>query len=286
MNLKANKKDKKTEPFSETTGHVWDGIEEYNNPLPRWWLWTFYATIVWAIVYMFFFPSWPLFGGAYSGLLEYSSRGQLQKELDKYNNQNNLLERKLLSLDIQSLSESSDIYQYATKGGKAIFQTHCAQCHGDGGAGSQGYPNLLDDDWLWGGTIEDIYTSIIHGIRAPGNTGTRQSAMPAFEQILTPSEISLVSFYVRNFDLNEKSQGRNLYVANCAVCHQTNGEGHKQFGTPNLSDEIWLHGSDEFDISMSIKFGRGNVMPAWAEKLSETQIRQVTLFVHQLGGGE
>ena len=175
----------------ETTGHVWDGIEEFNNPLPRWWLWTFYFTIIWGVIYMILYPAWPLVSGATSGLLGFSTRGEFSKDIAAFEDANKALDEQLAAADLTTLRDNADLQRYAVSGGGAVFKTWCSQCHGQGGGGAKasGYPNLTDDSWLWGGTIEDIHTTISHGIRNEEDDDARFSEMSAFGEFLEAEEI-------------------------------------------------------------------------------------------------
>src|SRR3954452_18745539 len=173
-----------------TTGHEWDGIKELNTPLPRWWLWTFYATIVWAIGYSILYPAWPLVHSATSGLLGYSSRGALTTDLDKATAAQAQWVDQIKSASLADIVKNPELLQFARAGGAAAFKLNCVQCHGSGAAGGNGYPNLNDDDWLWGGTLEQIHQTIENGVRFAGNDETRISQMPAFGAgVLTPKQI-------------------------------------------------------------------------------------------------
>lgn len=276
---------------TETTGHEWDGIKEFNNPLPRWWLWTFYATILWALAYMVAFPSWPLLKQATSGVIGYSSRVALESDLERYRLANAPFDAALVTTDLAAIAASPELAQYAGSGGGALFRTHCAQCHGSGAAGAKGYPNLLDDDWIWGGSIADIYLTIQHGIRDASDPDTRDSQMLAFGELLEPEEIA----DVRHFVLSLSGAGHNpslvtsgsrVFADNCASCHGETGAGDREFGAPDLTDSIWLYGGDQQGVAETIVNGRNGMMPAWQNRLSESQIRQLAFYVHQLGGGE
>ncbi len=275
----------------ETTGHVWDGIEEYNNPMPRWWVWTFYATIVWAIGYTIFYPAWPLVNGATPGLLGWSTRADVAQEIQKFNDMNADLNTKLASADLNNLSDDPALQNYAIQYGQATFATFCSQCHGSGAAGAKGYPNLLDNDWLWGGTMEDIHTTITFGINSPDSDDTRMGGMPAHGELLEPQDLEQVIEYVVSLAGGEADPalvegGKVVFADNCAACHGDNAEGNRDLGAPNLTDAIWLFGSDRADITETITNGRTGVMPNWDAKLSPSQIAAVTAYVHQLGGGE
>ncbi len=278
----------------ETTGHSWDGIEEYNNPLPRWWLWTTYACIIWGIGYAIAYPAIPLPGGATPGLLGYSSRGEVAADIAAVNEQNAPLVARINDLELADISSDElvggNANGFAYNGGKAVFQTFCAQCHGSGAGGAVGYPRLIDDDWLWGGSIEDIHTTISHGIRYEADLDTRASQMPAFGEFLSKEEIQGLVQYVSSLsDINGAEatpEGETLFLDNCAACHADDGTGDRFVGAPNLTDAIWLYGSDVATLTETITFARQGVMPAWSGRLSESQIRQAAVYIHSLGGGE
>lgn len=277
----------------ETTGHVWDGIEEFNNPLPRWWLWTFYATIIFAIGYVIAYPAWPLINGATPGVLGYSTRAEVAKDIASFEARNADLVAQLTSADLEAVPQDDALNRFAVQAGAAVFRTNCSQCHGSGAAGVQagGYPNLLDDDWLWGGTIEDIHTTVSHGIRNESDPDARFSQMPAFGEMLTPEEITQAANHVRaisgqSHDAGLAAKGAVVFADNCAVCHGENGEGNRALGAPTLNDAIWLYGGDMKTLTETITNARFGVMPSWQQRLREADIRAVAIYVHQLGGGE
>ncbi|RMA40806.1 cytochrome-c oxidase, cbb3-type subunit III [Rhodophyticola porphyridii] len=285
----------------ETTGHIWDGIKEFNNPMPRWWLWTFYATIIWGIGYTIAYPAWPLIQGATPGLLGYSTRAEVQEDIQTFEEMNAPILARIAEVELSEITPDAnpDLYSYAIQGGAAIFATWCSQCHGSGAAGVQasGYPNLLDDDWLWGGTIDDIHFTISHGIRNEDDLDARYSEMTAFDEILTDEEIASVVQYVRNIsgqeaDATLAAAGEDVYLNNCASCHMDDGSGDQFLGAPNLTDAIWLYGGSEEAIEYTVRYSRFGVMPPWsadaseAGRLSEAEVRAVSVYVHSLGGGE
>lgn len=276
----------------DTTGHSWDGIEEFNNPLPRWWLWTFYACIVWAIAYSIAYPAWPMVNRATAGVLGWSTRANVAAEISAAEQANAAINAKLASVELASIAEDTELATYATSAGGAVFRTWCVQCHGSGAAGAKGYPNLLDDDWLWGGDVDAIHTTISHGIRTEEDDDTRYSEMPAFGEILEPGEISQVVNYVMTLsgatpvDGTQVDAGAVVYEDNCSACHMEDGTGDREQGAPNLTDAIWLFGGDYDTIAKTVTDSRFGVMPAWSGRLTEAQIRAVTTYVHQLGGGE
>lgn len=280
---------KKQDP--ETTGHEWDGIQEFNNPLPRWWLWTFYACIVWGIWYVIAYPAWPMINGATEGYKGFSTRANVAKEIAEAEAANAAINQKLASAELASIADDPELSGYATSAGAAVFKTWCAQCHGSGAAGAKGYPNLLDNDWLWGGDIEEIHTTISHGIRNETDDDARYSEMPAFGEILEPAEIDQVSNYVMSLsgtpqDAAQVADGEVVFMDNCAACHMEDGTGDRAQGAPNLADAIWLYGGDFDTVKETVTNARYGVMPAWSDRLSEAQVRAVATYVHQLGGGE
>lgn len=276
----------------ETTGHVWDGIEELNNPLPKWWLYTFYACILFAAVYTVLYPAWPLINGATPGILGYSTRGAEAAEMTAWEAQNKPLQDKLVAADLTKVKDDAALSQFATSAGAAVFKTYCIQCHGAGAAGNKGYPNLLDDDWLHGGTIDAIYTTLQHGVRSPTDPDTRAAPeMPAWGPTLKPEEITDVVQYVlkisgQKFDATAAEAGTKVFTDNCVACHGDDAKGNKDMGAPNLTDAIWLYGGDQATITETVEKGRAGVMPAWSGRLSEADIRSVALYVHGLGGGQ
>lgn len=278
---------------TETVGHEWDGIEELDTPMPRWWLWTFYITIVWGLAYTVFYPAWPMFDRATAGILGWSSRGQLEKELAAADAKLEPVRIALAQTPIDQLPGNPRLMQAAVDGGRSAFKVHCVQCHGSGAAGSKGYPNLNDDDWLWGGDLAAIHQTLQHGIRSPGDDATRTSMMPAFgrDGILSPVEIQDLVSHVRVVSSQEKPsqsarRGAALFAANCAVCHGPEGKGMREFGAPNLTDAIWLYGGDRDSVRQTISQSRNGVMPAWAARLDAVTVKQLAAYVHSLGGGE
>ncbi|MDK3016990.1 cytochrome-c oxidase, cbb3-type subunit III [Pseudodonghicola flavimaris] len=277
----------------ETTGHSWDGIEEFNNPLPRWWLWTFYACIIWAIGYTIAYPAWPGIKSATSGVLGWSTRGDVAQDIAAVNEANAAINARLVSTELTEVAAEPDLNSYAVSAGAAVFKTWCAQCHGSGAAGAKGYPNLLDDDWLWGGDIEAIHYTVTHGVRNEDDGDARYSQMPAFgrDELLSDEEIDQVVNFVMSLsgsaqDGTMVEPGSVVFADNCASCHMDDGTGDREQGAPNLTDAIWLYGGDYDTIKETVVNARFGVMPAWGLRLSEHEIRAAALYVHQLGGGE
>lgn len=275
----------------ETVGHSYDGIEELNNPLPRWWLWTFYATIIWGIVYVIAFPAWPLISGATTGVLGWSTRANVQTAIESHRAKNADLVEELLAVDLASLEPTSDLHRYGVARGGAVFRAQCSQCHGSGAAGAKGYPNLLDDDWLWGGSMDDIAYTVRHGIRNETDADARYSEMPAFGEILEDEDITWVVEYITSlsqpeFDATLADLGAAVFADNCASCHGENAAGDREQGAPDLTDAIWLYGGDRETLTETITTSRFGVMPAWGPRLSEADVQAVSTYVHALGGGE
>lgn len=276
-----------------TTGHSWDGIEEFNNPLPRWWLWTFYITIVWAIGYTIAYPAWPLINGATPGILGASTRADVAAEIKRFADANAPIEAKLVATDLTAISADPALASFAVNAGKAVFATWCSQCHGSGASGAVGYPNLLDNDWLWGGDIEAIHTTVTHGVRTEEDLDARYSEMPKFgiDELLDATQIGDVVQYVLKFsgqahDAAKAEAGAVVFADNCAACHMEDGTGSRDLGAPNLTDAIWLYGGNENALTQTVTNARFGVMPAWVTRLSDAEIRAVAVYVHGLGGGE
>lgn len=275
----------------ETTGHEWDGIRELNNPMPRWWVWTFYATIVWAIGYTILYPAWPLVNEATKGVLNYSSRAELAGEMEGAKIAQGGIMEKISKVSLEEILSDPQLVQFATAGGASAFRVNCVQCHGTGAAGGQGFPNLNDDDWIWGGDINSIYHTIAHGVRDPVDEETRFSEMPSFAEMLQPEEVRQVAAYVVSLsgtprDPSMAKPGEQIYADNCASCHGESAEGSKEVGAPNLADAIWLKVNGEVEIARQIQVPRHGVMPAWNARLSNETVKQLAVYVHSLGGGE
>lgn len=275
----------------ETTGHVWDGIRELNNPLPRWWLWTFYGCIAWGIGYTIAYPAWPMISGATKGVLEFSTRGEVAKDIFAHEAKNADLVAALNTADLMTLPPSDDLHGYAVARGGSVFTAQCSQCHGQGAAGAEGFPNLLDNDWLWGGDQEAIAYSIRHGIRNETDLDARYSEMPAYGDILENDEITSVVEYVfslsaTDYDAQLAATGAGVFMDNCAACHGDEAKGDRNIGAPNLADAIWLYGGDRETLTETVTNARYGVMPAWGPRLSEEDVRAVAVYVHSLGGGE
>lgn len=275
----------------ETTGHEWDGLKELNNPLPRWWLWVFLITIIWSVWYWVVYPAWPTVGGHTKGMYEWTSYKKLADEQAEIKHRQDAYLKKFEKADFEEIAKDPELYAFAMAGGASAFKDNCATCHGSGGAGGKGYPNLNDDDWLWGGKVEDIYATLLHGIRSK-HEDTRLSQMPAFgkEKLLKKEEINAVVEYVLSLS-KQSSEGKHsaagaeIFKKNCASCHGEDGRGMQQYGAPNLTDGIWLYGGDHDAVYNTVYNARAGMMPDWKNRLDENTIRQLAVYVHQLGGG-
>lgn len=276
---------------TETVGHEWDGIEELDTPMPRWWVIAFWATIVWGIIYVVLYPAIPLANSATQGIWNWSSRGQLAAEMQAETRRRAPITSALAAIPVDQLAGNERLYQAAVEGGRAAFKVHCVQCHGSGAAGSAGYPNLNDDDWLWGGDLNAIHYTLTHGIRQPDHDQTRFSQMPAFAGVLSTGEIDAVTSYVRSLSGLEKASaktatGATIFGNNCASCHGADGKGMREFGAPNLADGIWLYGGDKASLTTTVNQARYGVMPRWNNRLDAVTIKMLAAYVHSLGGGE
>ena len=272
-----------------TTGHEWDGIKELNTPLPRWWLWTIYASIIWSIGYWILMPSWPLVTTYTKGMLGYSQRDTVNAELQAAKDSRKIFSEKLLSADLKTIKNTPDLMEFAMAGGKAAYGDNCAGCHGSGASGAKGYPNLNDDDWLWGGTLNEIHETISVGVRGV-HEDTRVSDMPAFlnDEILDKGQIKDMAAFVAS--LSDKSVTapagtHEVFQENCAICHGENAKGNKEFGAPNLTDGISLYGTDQESLTATISFSRKGVMPTWSGRLDPATIKSLAVYIHSLGGG-
>ncbi|MBV8979004.1 MAG: cytochrome-c oxidase, cbb3-type subunit III [Alphaproteobacteria bacterium] len=277
---------------TETTGHEWDGIKELDTPMPRWWLGIFYATIVWAAGYWVVMPAWPTLSGYTHGLLDHSQRDEVMANVRALQTARAAKERALTKASLAQIQSDPDLLQFAMAEGRTAFGDNCVPCHGSGGQGAHGYPNLNDDAWLWGGKLEDIQHTITVGVRST-SPDTRQSEMPAFgrDGILKPEQVDdLTEFVVhlsqRPADGAAVRRATKLFADNCAQCHGALGAGDRKVGAPNLTDNDWLYGSSREDIHDQIWNGHGGVMPTWQGRLTPETIKSLAVYVHSLGGGE
>lgn len=278
---------------TETTGHEWDGIEELDTPIPNWWRWILYATIVWAIGYWIAMPAWPTFSGHTKGLLGYSSRANVAEEIKIAAAAQSQFNEKLRQASLEKIRTDSELLEFALAGGRSAFNVNCSQCHGSGAQGFKGYPNLNDDEWLWGGSLKEISYTITHGARNDIDEDARVSEMPAFlkDEMLKLDQINDVTEYVLSLSKNSKdakavSRGAPIFKENCVSCHSEGGIGNKEFGAPALNNNIWLYGGDRDSIRETISNSRKGVMPAWGTLLGPDVIKKLAIYVHSLGGGK
>jgi cytochrome c oxidase cbb3-type subunit 3 len=281
--------EKDTISGQDTTGHEWDGVKELNTPLPTWWVYTFYATIVFSIVYCVLYPAIPSLSGHTDGVLGYSSRVTLTQSLEEQGRERAKFVDRIRSASFAQIRQDPELLNFAIAGGRSAFQTNCMQCHGAGGAGSTGFPNLVDDDWLWGGKIDDIQQTIRFGVRN-ANEKSRQGLMPRFgaDGMLTTEQVGQVTDYVLSLSGKAKAtpEGTKIFQEQCVACHHADGKGNLEMGAPNLTDGLWLYGGSHDAVYRSIFYARNGSMPAWGERLDDATIKMLTLYVHTLGGGK
>ena len=288
-NSKENQKNKKTIESFGTTGHDWDGVSEYNVPAPRWWLIVWIVCIIWAIIYWFFYPTWPTLNGNTKGSLNWTKFSQLSGEQKKIEAKKSVYLEQMSKKSLEEILQDEKLMQFALNTGKSAFRENCSACHGQGAQGAKGYPNLNDDDWLWGGKLSDIYQTLLYGIRS-GHDSARVNQMPSFglDKVLKKAEINDTIEYV--LSLSNKAEfnarGETIFKANCVACHGNEAKGNQSLGAPNLTDAIWLYGSDKKDIYYTIYYARAGVMPFWKDRLDDNTIKSLSLYVYSLGGGK
>jgi cytochrome c oxidase cbb3-type subunit 3 len=279
----------------ETTGHTWDGdLAEYNNPLPMWWIWVFYATVVFAVVYWILYPAWPVGDSYTSGVLDYSKRAKLATTMEKveegklYPARKEALQ-KISNRQLPAILGDPELMGFVDSAGKVLFGDNCAPCHGSGGAGVIGsYPNLTDSDWLYGGKPADIHETLVQG---------RNGYMPAHQDKLSEDQIEAVATYVGSLAGEDWAQGKEDLIqqgdqifhsneAACYACHGADAKGNQTLGAPNLTDAIWFYGGKKETVMTTIREGRQAEMPSWEGRLSDREIKILTAYVHSLGGGQ
>ena len=291
----------------QTTGHAWDGdLQEYNNPLPVWWVYTFYATVIFSIVYWVVYPSWPFGKGWLGGVADityvnsdgetkthsWNTRALLMEKLNAASAEQKPYFDKVASMSYEQIAKDPEMNGFIQSAGRALFSDNCAPCHGRGAAGGKGYPNLNDDEWIWGGKVEQVHETILYGIRSTEKK-TRDSAMPKFgiDKLLDEKQINDAAEYVLSLsgkagDKAAADRGAKLFTEQCASCHGEKGQGNQELGAPSLTDAIWLYGSDKKDVFESIWTGRGGMMPAWTGRLDPVTVKSLAVYVHSLGGGK
>jgi cytochrome c oxidase cbb3-type subunit 3 len=255
---------------AQTTGHTWDeDLGEYNNPLPRWWIWLFYVTIVFSLVYLVLYPGLGIYGGSF----KWTSKGEYEEEVKQANAQYGPLYDRYASQDLKQVAADPQ----ARAIGQKLFLNYCAQCHASDGGGSKGFPNLTDRDWLYGGEPETIKASILNG---------RNGVMPPLGSVLGEEGTKDVAHYVLSlsggkFDPAHAARGKEKFAV-CAACHGAHGKGNRQLGAPDLTDQISLYGSSEATVIGTIAKGRNNVMPAHKDFLGEAKVHILAAYVYSL----
>jgi cytochrome c oxidase cbb3-type subunit 3 len=277
----------------DTTGHVWDGIKELNTPLPKWWLYVMFATIIWAFGMFVLYPSFPYGKGYFHGLLGYSSRGTVDADVAQVIALRKGSMDKIGAESFEQIKADPALLEVALTSGRITFAENCQPCHGAGGGGNPGFPALAAGAWLWGGTLDDIQQTVTHGIRS-ADPDARQSAMPRFgaDGTLKPAEIQAVAdyvwatFYGHPTAGQDVSAGAKIFAENCVACHGDKGQGTREMGAPKLASHIHLYGNTRATIVSQVNLPRQGVMPNWGARLDPATIKAVTLYVHSLGGGE
>lgn len=281
---------------TSTTGHEWDGIRELDNPLPRWWLYMFYACIAIAFVYWVLMPAWPLLNSYTPGVLGFSDRANVAAEIKSLQAARGPAFARLNAASYDEIVADPQLSEFARAAGETTFADNCATCHGAGGAGAPGYPSLADDVWLWGGTLKEIEHTLRVGIRST-HDDTRYSIMPAYgrDGLMSAKDISDVTEYVLTLSTardREKpmvaaaARGAAVYQQQCVACHGATGAGDRAQGAPSLTDDVWLYGGSRAEVRRQIEQGRGGVMPMWETRLDAATIRALAVYVYGLGGGE
>jgi cytochrome c oxidase cbb3-type subunit 3 len=276
----------------DTTGHEWDGIRELNTPLPKWWVYVYLATIVWALGMFVLYPAIPLGTRATTGLLGFSSRAQAMAGFQEMNALHATQMQEIGRMSFADIEKNHDLMEVALTAGRITFANNCQPCHGPNGEGRIGYPALDTDVWRWGGTLDAIQQTITHGIRS-ADPDARNSQMPNFggDKLLTPAQIEDVADYVMTLYGKAKpgvdtSAGEKLFGDNCAPCHGAKAEGNRDVGAPPLASRVHLYGDSRAAVVAQITHPRMGVMPNWNHRLSPATIKAVALYVHSLGGGE
>jgi cytochrome c oxidase cbb3-type subunit III len=286
-----NKIEKDAITGTETTGHEWDGLRELNTPLPKWWLYTFYACIAWAGVMCVLYPSIPGISGYWHGVLGYSTRVTVMADWHAMQARHADALAQIAHTPIDAVAKDPKLMETALEDGRITFANNCQPCHGQNGTGRVGYPSLGDDVWLWGGKLADIETTITHGVRS-ADPAARQSMMPAFgDGVLKPAQIEQVADYVGVWwgDTaagTDVTAGGKIFADNCAACHGDKGQGNRDFGAPPLNAHVHLYQGTHAALVAQVTHPRDGMMPNWNARLDPGTIRSVALYVHALGGGE
>ena len=281
---------------TETTGHEWDGLKELDTPLPRWWLYIFYACILAAVIYWVLMPAWPIGNGYTKGILGFSDRSNVAADVNALRSARAPLFERLASASTAEIAADPELQEFARAAGESVFGDYCRTCHGAGGAGAPGYPVLADDVWIWGGSLADIEHTLRVGVRAD-HPDTRMSMMPAFgrDQLLNTQQIGDVTEHViaisaantrLHADNAAAARGAVIFQEQCAACHGTGGAGDRAVGAPSLNDDVWLYGGSREEIRRQVEMGRGGVMPSWERRFDAGTLRALAYYVHEMGGGE
>jgi len=275
-----------------TTGHEWDGIKELNTPMPRWWVYVFWATIIWSIGYWVVYPTWPTTTGFTPGIWHWTAREELEGDLAQQKAARSKWLVKIDGATVDQIEADKELRNYALAGGRIAFGENCAACHGTGGVGSPGaYPSLADDVWLWGGTLADIQQTITHGVRNE-DTESRSTIMPNFgvDGVLAPEQIAQVAEYVASLSRKQPaagSPGEAIFAENCVVCHGEGGVGTKEVGAPPLNTLVRTFTKPTVEgISQQVNKPKHGSMPSWGRRLDPATIKELTIYVHSLGGGQ
>lgn len=275
-----------------TTGHEWDGLQELNQPLPKWWLYVLYATMAWAAVYFVLYPSVPWINGYFHGILGYSTRAGVDADVAAVTKQRSTYMDQIKILPYDAIRKNPQLLAVAETAGRITFANNCQPCHGAGGGGNPGFPALAAGNWLWGGKLADIQQTVTFGIRS-GLDAARQSEMPRFgaDGVLKPEEIQSLADYVmmlfgKPVANRDVTQGKRLFAENCAVCHGDAGQGNREIGAPRLASRTHLIADDRDGVVAQMTNPHMGVMPNWNQRLDLATIKAVTLYVHSLGGGE
>ncbi len=285
----------------ETTGHEWDGLKELNNPLPKWWLYVFYVCIAWSLVYYVLYPAWPTGSSYTKGILGWSMREEISENIAAAKAAQAKWTDRIAQMSVEDIQKNPDLLNFAMAGGRTMFNENCAACHGAGGQGAAGFPTLADDIWLWGGSTGEIYHTIRYGVRQ-GDVGETRGVpgvgMTAYgkDEILSKAEIDQVAEYVlsltnRATEPAKAEAGKAIFEEQCVACHGPNGEGSVAagldgVGAPPLNTANWIYGGDKATLVATITNGRAGEMPAWMKRLDDTTIKQLAIYVHNLGGGK
>lgn len=287
------KSEKDSAPETLIRSHEWDGIQEMDNPLPRWWLYVFYASVAVSILYYVLYPAIPFFNSHTTGTLDYTARKALDASMAEAAAAQAGFIKQISARTPADIVADPNLLNFALAGGKAVFAENCTPCHGAGGAGQPGFPSLADDTWLWGGTLDSIMQTVRHGVRWQQDADTRMSEMPRFgaDGLLNPAQIADVSQYVLSLtnaatDAEAAKRGTAIFAEQCAVCHGAKGEGNQELGAPQLNDAVWLYGGTLKDVLSQVSAPHHGVMPAWQSRLDDPTIKMLTVYVHSLGGGK